>query len=137
MFGFIKKLKEDKSGATKTRKGKGYYLEVDESQVAQALKGNQPAKTESEAKPESAAVEAAAPTTTEAEAPAKTEAETPKAEPVKAAVPVVAATKKEAPAVTTFAPNYLLTLSSTDGRRRPGANMKSFLEMARKVKTPK
>ena len=174
MFGFIKKSKENKSDATKARKGKGYYLEIDEKQVAEALNGNQAAKADSEAKPkpaeaatpatteaptaEAVKAEAAAPETTEAStaeavkaeaaAPAKTaktakrakkaKIEAPTAEPVLAAAPVVAApVKQETPVATTFAPNYLLTLSSTDGRRRPGANMTSFLAMARQVKTPK
>jgi hypothetical protein len=34
-----------------------------------------------------------------------------------------------------FATKYLMTPSS-NGRRRPGANMNSYLEMARQVKTP-
>lgn len=36
---------------------------------------------------------------------------------------------------TTFAPKYL-TPTNSNGRRRPGANMTSFLDMARQVKTP-
>ncbi|PMB26923.1 hypothetical protein [Fischerella thermalis] len=47
--------------------------------------------------------------------------------------PAVAA--KAQPKETTFAPKYLIP-TSTNGRRRPGANMNSFLEMARQVKTP-
>lgn len=39
------------------------------------------------------------------------------------------------PAVATFAPNYL-TPTATSSRRRPGANMSSYLDMARQVKTP-
>ncbi len=41
----------------------------------------------------------------------------------------------EKPQETTFAPDYLVPTSS-NGRRRPGANMSSFLDMARQVKTP-
>ncbi|PPS45056.1 hypothetical protein [Chroococcidiopsis sp. TS-821] len=38
---------------------------------------------------------------------------------------------------TTFAPKYLNpTTASSNGRRRPGPNMNSFLDMARQVKTP-
>ncbi|MER3492906.1 MAG: hypothetical protein C4323_11565 [Mastigocladus sp. ERB_26_2] len=47
--------------------------------------------------------------------------------------PAVAAQAQ--PTETTFAPKYLIP-TSTNGRRRPGANMNSFLEMARQVKTP-
>ncbi|MBO3461789.1 hypothetical protein G7B40_009630 [Aetokthonos hydrillicola Thurmond2011] len=39
------------------------------------------------------------------------------------------------PEETTFAPKYL-TPTNSNGRRRPGANMNSFLDMARQVKTP-
>jgi hypothetical protein len=43
---------------------------------------------------------------------------------------------QQEPAETTFAPKYLAVPSSTNGRRRPGANMSSYLDMARQVKTP-
>ena len=36
---------------------------------------------------------------------------------------------------TTFAPQYLLTLTSRS-RRRPGANMSGFMDMAREAKVP-
>ncbi|NJM73531.1 MAG: hypothetical protein HC862_27305 [Scytonema sp. RU_4_4] len=41
------------------------------------------------------------------------------------------------PAETTFAPKYLAVPDTSNGRRRPGANMSSFLDMARQVKTTK
>ena len=43
---------------------------------------------------------------------------------------------QQQPAETTFAPKYLAVPSSTNGRRRPGANMSSYIDMARQVKTP-
>ncbi|MDJ0697363.1 hypothetical protein [Mastigocoleus sp. MO_188.B34] len=43
--------------------------------------------------------------------------------------------KPQEPVETNFATKYLIP-TSTNGRRRPGANMNSFLEMARTVKTP-
>ena len=43
--------------------------------------------------------------------------------------------KPQEPVETNFATKYLMP-NSTNGRRRPGANMNSFLEMARTVKTP-
>ncbi len=43
---------------------------------------------------------------------------------------------KEQPAETTFAPKYLLP-NNSNGRRRPGANMNPFLDMARQVKPAK
>ncbi|MEA5598596.1 hypothetical protein [Rivularia sp. UHCC 0363] len=56
------------------------------------------------------------------------------------AVPVdkkaaVKASKAEEPKETTFAPKYLIP-KNNNIRRRPGANMTSFLDMASKVKTP-
>ncbi|BAY75763.1 hypothetical protein NIES25_22100 [Nostoc linckia NIES-25] len=44
---------------------------------------------------------------------------------------------KEQPTETTFAPKYLApSANGSNGRRRPGANMSSYLELARQVKTP-
>ncbi|MUG99220.1 hypothetical protein F7734_45790 [Scytonema sp. UIC 10036] len=43
---------------------------------------------------------------------------------------------QEQPSETTFAPKYLVP-NSTNGRRRPGANMNPFLDMARQVKPAK
>ena len=58
-------------------------------------------------------------------------------------IDLAAAAKKAAnevakiPTETTFAPKYLSpSATSSNGRRRPGANMTSFLDMARQVKTP-
>ncbi|MBD2182766.1 hypothetical protein H6S82_06535 [Planktothrix sp. FACHB-1355] len=150
ILGIGKKSKEDKSNAPKTRKGRGYYLELDESQAAQTGNGSKPAqaeavKVESAPKAEPAKVAEAvaaapapvAPAPAPKPQPAKAEA-APKPEAVKAAAPVAKANAKSEPqAPSTFAPNYLLTLSSTNGRRRPGANMSSFLDMARQVKTSK
>ncbi len=45
---------------------------------------------------------------------------------------------KEEPKETTFAPKYLApSATSSNGRRRPGANMSAYLDMARQIKTPK
>jgi hypothetical protein len=54
-------------------------------------------------------------------------AETPKVEPA----PVVAAAP--APTITNFATDYLIKPSSMSGRRRPGANMRQFMDLARQV----
>ncbi len=60
----------------------------------------------------------------------------PKAEPKPELTPAASKVAK-IPAETTFAPKYLApSATSSNGRRRPGANMTSFLEMARNVKTP-
>ncbi|HEY9851335.1 MAG TPA: hypothetical protein V6D28_17835 [Leptolyngbyaceae cyanobacterium] len=170
MFGFIKKLfggilaflglnksGKDQASAPKTKKGGGYYLELDEAQVA-AQKANG-SKTASATKAESAAKDKPAPKAEPVAAtaqPAKAEAvkaepakvaPAPKAAPAKveaakaepAPAPKAAPAKAATPAASnngksTFAPDYLLSLSSTNGRRRPGANMNSFLNMARQVK---
>ena len=65
--------------------------------------------------------------------PAKVAKASVKAQPAKAikaepAKPVV-------PTETTFAPKYLIPSSSND-RRRPGANMNTYMDMARQVKVP-
>ena len=61
-----------------------------------------------------------------------------KVEPGKNAKAAAAKVLKEEPKETTFAPKYLApSTTSSNGRRRPGANMSAYLEMARQVKTPK
>ncbi|MEA5605165.1 hypothetical protein [Nostoc sp. UHCC 0252] len=60
-----------------------------------------------------------------------------KIEPGKNAKAAAAKTLKEEPKETTFAPKYLApSVTSSNGRRRPGANMSAYLDMARQVKTP-
>jgi hypothetical protein len=60
----------------------------------------------------------------------------PKAEPKPELTPAASKVAK-IPTETTFAPKYLApSATSSNGRRRPGANMTSFLDMARSVKTP-
>ncbi len=54
--------------------------------------------------------------------------------PAPAPAPVAKATPK-LPPETAFASKYLIP-TNTNGRRRPGANMNAFLDMARQVKTP-
>ena len=59
-----------------------------------------------------------------------------KAQAVKPTKPVKAIADSNGKAATsTFAPKYLIP-SASNSRRRPGANMSSFLDMARQVKTP-
>ncbi|BAY28710.1 hypothetical protein NIES2107_05420 [Nostoc carneum NIES-2107] len=60
-----------------------------------------------------------------------------KIEPGKNDKAVSAKVVKEQPKETTFAPKYVAAgAGSTNGRRRPGANMSVYLDMARQVKTP-
>ena len=137
MFGFLggKKSKDDKSTAPKTKKGKGYFLELDETgNVKSAYLAEKP-------EPVKAAVSAAEPPKAEpvVEAkkpePAKAKA-TPKQVKIEAQPnPPAAASngKAEPQSELTFAPNYLLPIASTS-RRRPGPSMDSFRDMARQVK---
>ena len=58
-------------------------------------------------------------------------------EPGKNAKAAAAKVLKEEPKETTFAPKYLApSATSSNGRRRPGANMSAYLDMARQVKKP-
>jgi hypothetical protein len=60
-----------------------------------------------------------------------------KVEPGKNEKAAAAKVLKEPPKETTFAPKYVAaSVASTNGRRRPGANMSAYLDMARQVKTP-
>ncbi len=107
---------------------------------------SQPAKPESaKAKPEPASTTKSTansqPAKTEATAnnpAAKVElvqtAEGVKAEPAKSTKASSASANSQTE--TTFAPKYLAPSASTNGRRRPGPNMNTFLDMARQVKTP-
>lgn len=162
--------KDAKGGALeapKTRKGSGYFLELDEAQGNKSA-ANSSAQTET-AKPEKPESAKAAQATATKSQPAK--AESTQAEPAKATATATATkskpaqaeptkvpeakgdtqlvqtaegvkvekadTKKPGPVDTkTFAPNFLLSPSSQNGRRRPGPNMNYFLDMARQVKTP-
>ena len=114
--------------------------------ATEATANNQPVKTEATAKNQPAKTEATAknqPAKTEATAnnqAAKVElvqtAEGVKAEPAKSKKASAASANTQAPTETTFAPKYLAPSASTNGRRRPGPNMNTFLDMARQVKTP-
>ncbi|WP_317109687.1 hypothetical protein [Chroococcidiopsis sp. SAG 2025] len=171
----------------KPRKGNGYFLELEETEVPKELKAAaksiasatnevkakaselvtavttkesesnakaEPAKAEpAKAEPAKAekvktadAVAPAKAETAKAEAPAKKQppkvevelvqtAEGVKAQAVKPTKPVKEISDSNGKAASTFAPNYLMP-SASNSRRRPGANMNSFLDMARQVKTP-
>lgn len=192
MFGSIKKIlsgivsfflglfsnkKSLEGKPNKPRKGNGYFLELEETEVPKELKAAAKSiasatnevkakaselvtaattkESESNAKAEPAkaekvkTVDAAAPAKAEmakAEAPTKKQppkvevelvqtAEGVKAQAVKPTKPVKAVADSNGKDASTFAPNYLMP-SASNSRRRPGANMNSFLDMARQVKTP-
>jgi hypothetical protein len=68
----------------------------------------------------------------QADKKAAKKAETPKVEP--APTPVAAPPQ---PTITNFATDYLIKPSSNSGRRRPGANMRQFVDLARQMEKPK
>jgi hypothetical protein len=121
-----------------------FFLEIDDSKgasqpeapVATTETPAAPAPTPTEEKP----VEADAP---KAEKPAKAtkkstakskEADAPKAEaPAAPPAPVIPAKPKAPEPVVLFAPNNLMPLPNPT-RRRPGANMAAFLDMAKQMK---
>lgn len=143
LFSFIGGLFGSKKAAiagteptSRKPKNPGYFLELDEAKGvgnSATTSAKAPAAAKSEAvkeaaKPEPSHVEATTPRPT-----AKPVATAEKAEPKPA--PANAALNLPQPTVTTFAPKYLAPTGSSNGRRRPGANMSSFLDMARQVKT--
>lgn len=136
-----------------------YFLEIDESQANRASKQAepaenqaQPAKTEEVAsQPASAAIatatesqngsqpspQPAAPANAQANAQATADQNEPIAVLSKNGatpqpMPVAAATASKSD--TTFAPEYLNPAKNQTRRRRPGANMGSFMSMAKNVK---
>lgn len=142
MFGFVKNLGK--------KKDNGFYLELKEEATKPDTKA-EPAASNG-AKPAAAAPAAPAqPAAAATEQPAKPSrkeaaaaAKAAKIEAAKAAraaeeqkqvaKPAVAA-KPQEPTPTTFADKYLMP-NGSNGRRRPGANMSSYLDLARQVKTP-
>ncbi|GAX36453.1 hypothetical protein [Nodularia sp. NIES-3585] len=158
MFGFIKKLITGIlgfiTGLLPGKKGNGYYLQLDEpaSEKAPAAKPEEkkvsPAATANGTKAAASvavnspadelSAQKNAPTAKKAsKAKPSKNGKAPKAEPVAAPAATSNGTKTP-PVETTFAPKYLAPSgSSSNGRRRPGANMSSYLDMASKMKTAK
>ncbi|XGV94582.1 MAG: hypothetical protein ACAF41_17735 [Leptolyngbya sp. BL-A-14] len=135
------KKQEAIAGAeSKPRKARnsGYFLELDDAKGVGngAATAPKPEAVKTAAKSESAKVDTVTPASpSEAAKPqaSKSAAAVEKVEPKHAATN--AALNLPQPTVTTFAPKYLAPTGSSNGRRRPGANMSSFLDMARQVKT--
>lgn len=149
---FSSKKQEAIAGAdSKPRKARnsGYFLELDDAKgisngATTATKASSPAAApkaeavKAATKSESTKVDSAAPASpSESAKPqaSKSAAAVEKTEPKHAVAATNAALNLPQPTVTTFAPKYLAPTGSLNGRRRPGANMSSFLDMARQVKT--
>ncbi|MBW4478046.1 MAG: hypothetical protein KME54_14560 [Tolypothrix brevis GSE-NOS-MK-07-07A] len=161
MFGFIKNLIAGILGFVTgllpgKKQGKGYFLELDEAKSIKPLETVKKAASNtqkavetviSDSKKEVETVPSKAPASSNGTKPAASIADSksvkaskngkvPKAEPKPELTPAASKVAK-IPTETTFAPKYLApSATSSNGRRRPGANMTSFLEMARNVKTP-
>ncbi|MBN4002547.1 hypothetical protein [Nostoc sp. LPT] len=102
-----------------------------------SLNGTKTAATKAKAK-EKSAKEKSANNSKPADVQLVQTAEGLKVEPGKKAKAAAAKVLKEQPTETTFAPKYLApSTTSSNGRRRPGANMSAYLDMARQIKTPK
>ena len=141
LFGLLPKSGKDSSS---------YVVQFDDAQNGKSAEVKQPAKVETvkteTAKPakqkktraENIGEKKAQTKTRESQ---KAKVQTAKAEPAKPqpSKPVAAKTAPNTPELpTTFAPTYLNPAASLNGeRRRPGANMNSFIDMARQVKKPK
>lgn len=138
MFGFIKKLIAGIfgfiTGLLPGKKQGGYYLQLEETGTGTApVVATAPAAESTNGKKAEATPEPAKATKT-----AKKEAaQNGKSAPAEPAPAPVAKTKPAAPAETLFAPKYLIpSANGSNGRRRPGANMNSYLDLATQVKTP-
>jgi hypothetical protein len=133
------------------KKNDGFYLQLEDDKAPKpAAKTKVESKPAPAASPTAAVVEAApvappavaatTPTAPAAKSDVKAEAaaakaekkSVKKAEAVPAPAPVVAPAPA-APPITNFATDYLIKPSSTSTRRRPGANMNSYLDMARQA----
>jgi hypothetical protein len=129
----------------------GFYMQIDESATPKAKDSAK--KTPEAAAPKvnsvsekavvtDAPVAEAVPTTTST--PASEKAKSTKTSIKKdakkdlvEAQPVAVTPTKAVPAITNFATDYLITPAVAGNRRRPGANMKGFMTMAREVKETK
>jgi hypothetical protein len=132
MFGFIKKLLGGifgfLGGLFGLNKKSDYYLDLGETDSSSPAPAKaEPAKAE-KAKAEPAKAEKAKAEPAKAEKAKPAPAPAPKPQPAKAP----AAPKSEPQPVGGFATEYLVPTASTP-RRRPGANMSSFLEMANQM----
>ena len=165
-LGFFSGKKSLEGKPDKPRKRNGYFLELEETEVPKELKAaaKSIASATNEVKAKASELVTAATAkepdsnaqavpvkaepakaekvkTADAAAPTKAEvelvqtAEGVKAQAVKPTKPVKAIADSNGKAASTFAPKYLIP-SASNSRRRPGANMSSFLDMARQVKTP-
>lgn len=125
-----------KDGATKAKKSKGYFLELDDTkgQEAAAPAATTAAPAANPAPAAATAAPKASPRQEKLAALANNAASAAAPAPAAPApAPAPVAPKKPVPTEVNFATKYLVP-ENTTARRRPGANMTSYLSMARQVK---
>ena len=119
------------------KRASGYFLELDDAKGVSSA----PAAVQSVEKPATPA-----PAAKSVPAAVKPSAAKAQANPARAEADAMTEAKKLSPAAVsqalnlpkptvTFASTYLVPGNGSGGRRRPGANMTSFLDMAKQVKT--
>ncbi len=125
IVGFLTRLLPGK------KKSNGFYLELDEA--ATGATPTVAAKPAAPSNGKKAAQPLTAPKAAQVEASQNGNGKAAKVEPAK--TPAKAQPPK-APTETTFAPKYVAaTVPSSKSRRRPGANMNSYLDLASQIKT--
>lgn len=116
------------------KKSNGFYLELDEAATGATPTVAAKSAPASNGKKAAQPVAAVAPVTPPP-APVKVEASQNGNGKAAKAAPATAA--KAVPTETTFAPKYVAaTVPGSNERRRPGANMSAFLDLANQVKKP-
>lgn len=130
------------SVVTETKKAAG-SVATETKKAADTLTSDAPASNGAKATPSKAKTKAAKTSKSDAKQEKAEPSTNGKVKEAESTIDLAAAAKKAAnevakiPTETTFAPKYLSpSATSSNGRRRPGANMTSFLDMARQVKTP-
>lgn len=151
-----KKAPDQTSTATKAKKGKDFFLEIEETEnvaseatapkpepAKEAVATTEPPKAEELPKAEPASKEElpkAEPAPKKAKKKKSVKAAAASTDQKKVSSPAASTAAKngkvEPQAQLTFAPNYLLPTPS-NRRRRPGPSMNMFLDMARQAKTKK
>ncbi|MEB3180716.1 MAG: hypothetical protein VKL59_17070 [Nostocaceae cyanobacterium] len=127
MLGFVKNLGK--------KNNNGFFMELkDDAPTSGEAKATTPAPPTPAPVAEPAKAEAVKPSKEKKAKPAQEKKA--KAQKVEAA-PAPVPAKPQPPAETNFATKYLApSVSGSNGRRRPGPSMNSYLDMARQAKVP-
>ncbi|MFP4132707.1 MAG: hypothetical protein ACLFQP_08715 [Halothece sp.] len=125
MVGIIKKLFSGKDN---------YYIELDENEDQNSSQEETAQKTEEKAEPPQATQKTKNADQVQNQQSSPEPTATTQQQPV--SVQSNGSEKANQLAGETFAPNYLMP-KATNSRRRPGANMSEFMELARDMKAPR